>query len=117
MLINGKEFELDIFDADEAERYETAVEKLQSTAKALEGAAGTEGVKLSNVIRQQCECIFEFFNTLFGDGTDKLIFGEKTNIYTCMDVSEEFMQDINKQREKVEARVKKYSPNRAQRRT
>ncbi|MEN8433960.1 hypothetical protein NX821_001131 [Clostridium septicum] len=66
MKINGVELEdLDIYDLEVAERYE----------KALEGLNGIEArvanKKNSESIRIMCNAVFDIFNTMFGEGTDK----------------------------------------------
>lgn len=111
MKINNVELEdLEIFDADVAERYEKALETVIEKTKKL------EGLKTSAVIRKQCEFIFDLFNTLFGEGTDVKIFGGKCNLIICMKAFEELIEYCNEQKQEVEKMASKYSSNRAQRR-
>jgi len=111
MKINNVELEdIDILDADTAEKYEDSLEVVAGIAKKV------EGMKASQSIRTQCNTIFEFFNTLFGEGTDKKIFGDKVNLGTCMKAFEELVVTVNTQKEDIEKLVNKYSPNRAQKR-
>ena len=111
MLINGVELEdIDVFDADIAERYENALEKV------VEDNKNVDGIKVSIIIRQQCNAVFKLFNTMFGEGTDKKVFGDKVNIVTCLKAFEELVEQVNIQKQEVEKMASKYSPNRAARR-
>lgn len=111
MKINGVELEdIDILELDVAERYETALEKVENIAMKV------QGMKTSESIRTQCNAIFEVFNTMFGEGTDKKIFGNKVNLLTCLKAFEELITQVNSKNAEVERLANKYSPNRAQRR-
>lgn len=111
MKINGVELEnIDIYDLEVAEKYEKAmarVEKIQEEVKTLDGAEG---------IRKICNSIFEVFNTMFGDGVDKKIFGDKVNLLTCLKALEEFLLQVDGQKKEIEKLSTKYSSNRASRR-
>ena len=111
MKICGIELEFDLFDADNAEVYEAAVEKVQ---KGL--AETTEGTTLSVVIRHQCGLIFQFFDDVVGDGFHKELFGDKTNLMTCLDAFGAFVAAVNEQKAELDMRVNQYMPNRAARR-
>lgn len=111
MIINNVELEdLEIFDADVAEKYEKALETVVEKTKKL------DGLKTSAVIRKQCEYVFELFNTMFGEGTDVKVFGGKCNLMVCMKAFEELVNYCNEQKQEVEKMAAKYSPNRIQRR-
>lgn len=111
MKINGIELDnLDIYDADVSEKYEKALDAV------IKNSENVQGLKTSAIIRVQCECVFDFFNTMFGEGTDKKIFGDKVNLITCMKAFEELVEQVNVQKGEVEKMASKYSPNRAQRR-
>ncbi|MBZ9608633.1 AP endonuclease [Clostridium estertheticum] len=112
MLINNVELEeLDIFDLETAEKYEKALIKVTEEAKE------TEGISMSASIRKQCNAVFNCFNTMFGEGTDKKIFGNKTNILLCLKSFEELIEHTNEQKKELEKLTNKYSPNRLNRRT
>ncbi|MEG2412566.1 MAG: DUF6673 family protein [Clostridium sp.] len=110
MNINGVELELDIYDADTAEKYEKALEDVQDIEDKV------RGMKVSESIRTQCNIIFGIFNDLFGKGTDKKVFGDKVNLLTCLKAFEELVIQSNEQKGELERIASKYSPNRAQRR-
>lgn len=112
MIINGVELEnLDIYDLDVAERYEKAMARISDIQGEVETLDGTEG------IRKICTGIFEVFNTMFGEGADKKIFGNRVNLLTCLKALEEFQLQIKDQKKEIEKLANKYSPNRAARRS
>lgn len=72
--------DIDAADADFMELYETETEKLSNDVSEAE-KEGTASV----VIRNTCRCVFAFFNALFGEGTDRAMFGNRTNARICDD--------------------------------
>lgn len=113
MIINKVEIgDLDIYDADVVERYENTLAEVEKKTKESEKAT-----KVSESIRQQCNIIFDCFNSLFGADTDVKIFGGKTNLLVCLKAFEELITQVNEQRGELEKMLNKYSPNRATRRT
>lgn len=112
MIINGVELEdLDIYDLEVAERYEKALEKVNEDCNKDNSKSLSEGIKY------QCNLIFDFFNTVFGEGADEKIFGNKVNLMTCMKAFEEVVLKMNDQKKEIEKLSNKYSPNRAARRS
>ncbi|MEG0309150.1 MAG: DUF6673 family protein [Clostridium sp.] len=111
MNINGVELELDIYDADTAEKYEKVIDDVQCIAEEVKDTKASKGIRI------QCEAIFKVFNDLFGEGTDKKIFGEKVNLLSCIKAFEELVTQVNEQKGELEKITSKYSPNRVQRRT
>lgn len=114
MFINNVELQnLDVGDADVMERYENAIDKVSSKMSALQ----TEGKRRSALIREQCTAVFECFNEIFGAGTDKKVFGEKTNLSICIRAFEELIASVNKADSVLANQIKsQYSQNRQQRR-
>ncbi|MEG1256608.1 DUF6673 family protein [Clostridium sp.] len=111
MKINNVELEdIDILDLDVAEKWEKALEHVEGVAKT------TEGMKVSEMIKTQCNAIFDVFNTLFGEGTDKKVFGDRVNLMSCLKAFEELVTHVSAKNAEVERMASKYSPNRANRR-
>ena len=85
MKIRNVELEFDFNDADDMEKLENAIEKTQKALNNID----VENKKASEVIRETCKNIFDCFNEVFGEDTDKKVFGGKTNfniigiIYEC----------------------------------
>lgn len=115
MLINGVELpDLDVGDADVMEKYEKANDKIAEKMNNLK----PEGKRRSELIKIQCHAIFEFFNDVFGEGTDKKVFGSETNLTTCINAYEAVISTVNKADEQLANSFKaKYQGNREQRRT
>ncbi|WP_195251861.1 DUF6673 family protein [Romboutsia sp. 1001713B170207_170306_H8] len=112
MKINGVELQdLDIYDIEVAEKYEQAMNTLTGLDEKVKNLNGVES------IRAICTLIFDVFNTMFGEGTDKKIFGNKVNLITCIKALEEFQIQMNDQKKEIEKLFNKYSPNRAARRS
>ncbi len=111
MIINNVEIEdLDLLDADIAEKYEKAIDGLKK-----ESGLTNEGLGLADTIRKECNLIFDFFNTIFGEGTDKKIFGNKTNYGVCTEALKEVIAQTNEQIKELDKATAKYSVNRAKR--
>ncbi|WP_027631922.1 DUF6673 family protein [Clostridium hydrogeniformans] len=111
MIINGVELQdIDILDLEIAEKYEKAIESIDDISTKI------EGMKVSESIKAQCNAIFEVFNTMFGKGTDKKVFGDKVNLLVCIKAFEELVEEMSAKNSEVEKLANKYSPNRAQRR-
>ncbi|MBE6061219.1 MAG: AP endonuclease [Clostridium sulfidigenes] len=112
MKINNVELQdIDILDLEVAEKWEQALESVEGVTKSI------EGMKISETIKTQCNAIFEVFNTLFGEGTDKRVFGDRVNLMMCLKAFEELVTQVKSQSAEVEKMASKYSPNRVQRRS
>lgn len=112
MIINNVELEdIDILDVDTIEKYEKAIDIVQKEV------AETKGLKMSVMIRKQCIAVFNCFNTIFGEGTDKRVFGDKVNLRVCLAAFDELITNFSTQFEDVKKLSDKYSPNRLQRRS
>lgn len=111
MKINGVELkDIDIYDLEVAERYDKALKNFNEVKEKVKDLDGVEG------IRYVCNIVFDILNEMFGEGTDKKVFGDKVNLITCLKALEEFFLQINEQKKEIEKLSNKYSPNRAQRR-
>lgn len=111
MIINGVELEdIDIYDLEVAEKYDKVLEDLKGIEEK------NKNMSMTDVIKTQCEAVFNVFNTMFGEGTDKKIFGNKVNLRICLKAFEELVSQINEQKAEMEKLMSKYSPNRAVRR-
>lgn len=110
--INGIDLELDLMDADIAEKYEKSIKEMDQKEK----NKLVEGKSFAEIIRQECNIVFDFFNSVWGEGTDKKIFGSKTNYSECEDAFKKVVEYSNQQIEKLNKKALKYSSNRASRR-
>lgn len=115
MLFHDIELDFDIFDADTADAYEEAVRETQAMA------VKKEGETLGTSIRRQCGAVFTFFDSLFGDGFHKELFGERTNLLECIGIFREFVQAVDEQKKALDTMMAEVgagrgAPNRAARR-
>lgn len=112
MKINGVELEdIDILDLETAEKYETALKSVEGIADIVKDMTVTES------IRTQCNAIFDVFNTIWGEGTDKKVFGNKVNLLSCLKAFEELVTKVNSVNPELDKMANKYSSNRATRRS
>ena len=113
MLINNVELpDIDVSDALVMENYEAAHDKVAKKMNNLD----TNGKRRSELIRIQCEAVFEFFEDVFGEGTAKKVFGESVNLTTCLNAYESVVDGVNNLDKKVAGRYKAKFGNRQQRR-
>lgn len=114
MLINNVELpDIDVSDALVMEHYEAAHEKVVNKMNNLT----VEGKRRSELIRIQCEAVFEFFEDVFGDGTAKKVFGDSVNLVTCINAYEAVVVAVNKLDNKIAEQFKSKFGNRQQRRS
>ena len=111
LKINDVELEIDLLDADMAECYESAYRKMQKDVENI-----PKNLSLAESIRKQCKLIFNFFDEVFGQGTSKKIFGNRTNLRECLKTVETLIDYVNKDAEEANNIINKYSPNRVERR-
>lgn len=111
MKINGVELEdLDFYDLEVAEKYDKTLEDLKRIDE------NNKGMSMTEVVKTQCETIFNVFNTMFGEGTDEKVFGGRVNLRICLKAFSELVDQVNEQKAEIEKITNKYSANRAQRR-
>ncbi|MGN0441560.1 MAG: DUF6673 family protein [Acutalibacteraceae bacterium] len=116
MIINGVELpDLDLAELEVAEQFEAALNVCADKVSNLE----KESVSRVKFIRESCEAVFEVFETLFGEGTAKKVFGEHTNLIVCNTALAELVdasKEIDSKNAKLTADLfEKYSPERAKR--
>lgn len=112
--IKGVELEINMLDADTAETVENALLRVKEKASEIQA---DKSLKWSNGIRAICHEIFDCFNAIFGDGTDTLIFGGRTDMGECMEAFAELSrQTVESGMRTVQGISSKYAPNREARR-
>ena len=116
MKILDYDIDFDFNDADDMERMENAIEKTQKKLNNID----VKDKKPSEIIRETCQAIFDCYNEIFGENTDKKIFGNKANFNLCVQSFKDLIKNKEEQEisfsESVKEIEKKYSPNRATRR-
>lgn len=114
--INGLSLKLDLEDADCAERYEKAFEKMSEEEKQV-----PKDGKLSARIRAYCRLFRNLYDRLFGEGTSEKIFkGIPDNTDAYDEVYYKLLDFVTAQKiataEKRNEKISRYRPNRRQRR-
>ena len=78
--ILGVKLSADLLNPDVAERYECgykhAIERMKNAGSLETGAEG---------IREQCQAVIDYIDSMFGEGSSKQILGEETDLLTCLD--------------------------------
>lgn len=108
--INGHKFEVDMEDADTAERYLSAM-------KVLENSRNIKVNNISEKIRTYCKTFREFYDTFLGEGTsEKLFAGINDNSRKYDEIFKSLLEVINRQKIESESRMseisRRYAPKR-----
>lgn len=98
LKFRGLELDFDIYDADTADRYETAVRRMRDNLKAV-----GESKSIAASIRAQCEIIFAMLDEVFGEGFHRELFGSQVNARECLLALKELTQAVAAQRREIEA--------------
>ncbi|MGL5765167.1 MAG: DUF6673 family protein [Sarcina sp.] len=116
MKINNVELEFDAYDAEQIQLIEIAAVEMDKVIQDT-----PVDITWADNIRYQCNEIFKFFDKVFGEGTSKQLFGDKTNLRVCNEALAELLEqahlEIKEVNDSVTKKFSKYIPNRAQRRS
>lgn len=86
--LQGKEVQAALLNPDVAKDYEDGFDHcIDKINGAVNCGTGSEG------IREQCQAVIDYVSDIFGDEGAKKVFGEQTDLLTCLDVLEE-MQEL-----------------------
>lgn len=110
MRVGNTELELDLFDAEVAGKYEKALKILDEKQNNKKTTLGLE-----ETIRQECEMVFDFFNAVWGPGTDKKVFGNKANFRECEKAFKQVIDYSSEQLEEIHSISTQYSVDRLKR--
>lgn len=88
--INDVSLEFDVFELESAEKFQTGLMKIRNRSQELKSETD-----IVQSIKKQCTDIFDFIDTLFGEGTHKAIFGESINLRTCIRVFADIVGQIS----------------------
>lgn len=110
---NGAEYDFDVRDADDAEKFEAAIDAMKEAEKEVPKTG-----KTSEIIRAQCKMLKDFFDACLGAGAGVAICTDKSNISAHYAAYEQFLNYIKAQKDDIlsaKNTFAKYS-NRQQRR-
>ena len=109
MTFRDREYDFDIYDADQAERYYAELEKVRLAGKQQEGEDSP------GYIRRVCRAVFAFFDAVLGGDAHREIFGEKCNLRLCLDAFGAFNAAVEGQKGALDEMLAKYAPPRERR--
>ncbi len=111
--VNGHTFAYDAYDADDAERFEKAVDELAESEKKIPTGKNSEAIKY------YCNIFRRFFANIFGNEAANQIIA-KDNSFLCNQIYSDFLTFIDTQKkasaEMTQSIKTKFQGNRAQRR-
>lgn len=93
---NGAEYEFDARDADDAERFEKAIDQMGKEEAELPKAG-----KASELIRGQCAMLKRFFDRVLGEGAAVAVCGEKDNYHNCTAAYKAFLELVKEQKDDI----------------
>lgn len=109
------ETEVRFSDADFLERLEKANDELNENCNAVPKTG-----KLSDIVRAECSCFYDFFDTLFGKGTADKMYGGKNDVELCVESASSLFELRKKEDERWNSDFARYQVqnhgNRQQRR-
>lgn len=77
------EAEIDFTDADFLDRIDEAKQNLEEDMKGIPKTG-----KAADIVRAQCQCFFNFFDYILGEGTHEEMFHGRTSLNMCIDASD-----------------------------
>lgn len=99
-IINGVEVEYDTFDLDAMQLFDDEVKAIKEDVEAARDK-GWNSENYIQVLREQCENILDFFDTVLGDGAARKVFGSRMNIRDIMEGYRKFTSDVAKTRSEL----------------
>lgn len=91
--INGKTYELDVYDEETAEKYQNAFKILEKEEIAL-----SKDGELTEQIRNYCQIFYNLFDNIFGEGAGEDILGKSRNVNRCNATYDSFLDFVKKQK-------------------
>ena len=98
------EAEIDFTDADFLENLDMAKKLIQE-----EAAQVPKTGKTSDIIRAQCQCYFNFFDRVIGDGAHEEMFQGRTSLNLCIDATDALLKFENDEALKLNEKYSGYT--------
>lgn len=95
MKLNGKEFELDLYDVETFEKVE------KHYAEFME-VLFVKFETQSQAVRAHCNALIKLLDEVIGDGAGIEVLGNRINYRTVITVHDQFITDIIKQRNELD---------------
>lgn len=98
------EAEIDFTDAEFLENLDEAKKLIKE-----EAAQVPKTGKTADIIRAQCQCYFNFFDRVIGEGAHEDMFGGKTSLNSCLDATDALLAFENSEAVKMNERYSEYT--------
>lgn len=109
------ETEIDFTDVDFLENLDEAKKRLQEEARDVPKTG-----KTADIIRAQCQCYFNFFDSVIEEKAHEKMFQGKTSLRLCLDAVDDLLAYEQSEAKSLNAKYEKYNVqqhgNRQQRR-
>ncbi len=116
LVINNVELNFDITAPDDLVRYKTEGETLQKAIEALPKVDPTDLDAYIDWLQKYSTALTDWIDNIFGENVCNKLLGAKTSINKILDLTDDITNAVTAQGEEFGVRMKKYTPNRAQRR-
>ena len=98
------EAEIDFTDADFLDRIDEAKQNLKEDMKGIPKTG-----KAADIVRAQCQCFFNFFDYILGEGTHEEMFQGRTSLNMCIDASDMIAKLEEEEVDKLNKKYDKYT--------
>lgn len=88
MELNGKNFEIDLFDVEILENYQKAADYLVKVKKPASD-------NMVAFIKDYCNIVYRFFDIFLGEGTASNLFENKRNLKVCDECIQKCIKSCN----------------------
>lgn len=115
MQINGHELKFSMTNVKTADKFEKALVHMKEATDAVQNEPVPGG--MADSIRRQIEIAETFVSDIFGEDVTFSALGiDLDELVDCLDVVEQIIDEAAAQKDQLQRRTARYSPNRAQRR-
>ena len=97
------EREIDFTDVDFLENLDEAKKLIKKEAAQVPKVG-----KTADIIRAQCQCYFNFFDRVIGEGAHEEMFGGKTSLNACLNATDALLAFENKEADKLNQKYGNY---------
>ena len=97
------EAEIDFTDADFLDRIDEAKQNLEEDMKGIPKTG-----KAADIVRAQCQCFFNFFDYILGEGTHEEMFQGRTSLNSCLDATDALLKFENDEALKLNEKYSDY---------
>ena len=104
MKILDYETDFDFNDVENSQKLENSIEQTQIRLNNIK----TDGKKTSEILREICKTIFDFYDFVFGEGASEKIFKGKQNLNLCLEAFKDTLKIKEEQEQKLAKDLKNF---------